>query len=267
MDFATIVGIIAGTSLVISAIVMGGSPMIFFNMQAFMITVGGTVAATFISFNIQQVFNVVRVLGRVFHKEDHMAEKVIDSVVMFAEKARINGILALENDAETAPDPFLRMGLELVVDGTDPALVREILETEVLAVKERHRIGRAIFESMGLYAPSFGMVGTLIGLVQMLLNLQDASKIGPGLAVAIITTFYGVFSAYLIFYPIAKKLDVRSRQEILLKQLIIEGLLAIQAGNNPRLIAKRLKAFLAPRDQANIEENIEKRRQESFAGG
>lgn len=267
MDFATITGIVTGTSLVISAILLGGSPKIFFSLQAFMITVGGTVAATFISFNIGQVFNVAKVLGRVFQKEDHMAEKVIDSLVMFAEKARVNGILALENDAEEAPDPFLRMGLELVVDGTDPSLVREILETEVLAIRERHRIGKGIFESMALYAPAFGMVGTLIGLVQMLLNIKDASKIGPGLAVAIITTFYGVFAAYLMFYPIARKLDVRSRQEILLKQLIIEGLLAIQAGNNPRLIAKRLKAFLPRKDQSAIEDNIDRRRKSSLTGG
>lgn len=196
-----------------------------------------------------------------------MAEKVINSVVSFSEKARVNGILALENDAETSPDPFLKMGLELVVDGTDPALVREILETEVIAIRERHRIGKGVFESMAIYSPAFGMVGTLIGLVQMLLNLKDPSKIGPGLAVAIITTFYGVFYAYMICYPIARKLEVRSRQEVMLKQLIIEGLIAIQAGNNPRLIAKRLKAFLPKKDQQSIEENIDRRRKDSLVGG
>lgn len=256
MDLTTIVGIVVGVTLVGAAILTGGSVRSFINTPSAMITFGGTLAATLISFNVSQVLNVAKVLGRAFQRDERKAEEVVAACVRFAEKARISGILILEDDAKKIKDPLLKLGLELIIDGTDPTLAKEILETQVFSLIERHRMGRNVFESMALYAPAFGMIGTLIGLVQMLLNLRDPSKIGPGLAVAIITTFYGAILAYLVLYPLARKLEIKSREEVMIKNLMVEGVLAIQSGNNPRLIARKLKSYLPPMLQEGLEDRI-----------
>jgi chemotaxis protein MotA len=267
VDLTTIIGVVIGIGLVMTAIFMGGSPLVFINYPSMMITFGGTIAATLISFNVHQVLNVAKVLRTAFKKDERKAEEIIAVCVKLAEKARISGILALEDDSKKIKDPLLKMGLELIIDGTDPALAKEILETQVASLDERHRTGRQVFESMALYAPAFGMIGTLIGLIEMLLNLKDPTKVGPGLAVAIITTFYGAFLAYLLLYPLARKLDIKSKEEILLKSLMIEGVLAIQAGNNPRLIARKLKAYLPPALQEGLEERIFNRSEKEDGSG
>lgn len=259
MDLTTIVGIIVGVTLVGTAIATGGSLTNFISVPSAMITFGGTLAATLISFNVSQVFNVAKVLGRAFQRDERKAEEVVAACVRFAEKARVSGILILEDDAKKIKDPLLKLGLELIIDGTDPTLAKDILETQVISLIERHRMGRNVFESMALYAPAFGMIGTLIGLVQMLLNLRDPSKIGPGLAVAIITTFYGAILAYLVLYPLARKLEMKSREEAMIKNLMVEGVLAIQSGNNPRLIARKLKSYLPPKLQEGLEDRIFRR--------
>lgn len=166
-------------------------------------------------------------------------------MLVFAEKARREGLLALEQDVMEINDPFLQKGIQLVVDGTDPELVRNILETKLTFLEERHQKGRGLFSTMGQLAPSFGLIGTLIGLIQMLSQLDDPTNLGSGMAVALITTLYGALLANLLFNPLAGKLRIRSLEEVLLKEVMIEGVLSIQAGENPRIVREKLNAFLA----------------------
>jgi chemotaxis protein MotA len=175
-------------------------------------------------------------------------------LVDFAEKARREGLLSLEQDVMEIDDSFLQRGIQLVVDGTDPELVRNILETKLTFLEERHQKGQDIFSSMGQLSPAFGMIGTLIGLIQMLTNLESPDSLGPGMATALITTFYGIIFANLFFIPITGKLKMRSEEEILMKEVMIEGILSIQAGENPRIVKEKLSAFLAKEKQEGIPE-------------
>lgn len=167
-------------------------------------------------------------------------------IIELSSVARRDGLLALEEAGNKAEDEFLKKGIMLIVDGTDPELVRNIMETELTFLEERHAEGRGLYDAMGSYAPAFGMIGTLIGLINMLQQLDDPSSVGPQMAVALITTFYGSVMANAIFIPIAAKLKIKSKQEILMKELVVEGLLSIQAGENPRIIEEKLKTFISP---------------------
>lgn len=258
MDIATFGGIIAGIVLLGWAMASGSSLLIFWNPPSLMITVGGTFAATLINYPLRQMLGVVGVLKNAFFKKAMDPSEVISILVSFAEKARREGLLALEDDAQQLEDGFLQKGIQLVVDGTDPELVRSILETELAFLEDRHKAGQGIFETMGALAPAFGMIGTLIGLIQMLKNLDDPSAIGPGMAVALLTTFYGALMANLIFIPIAGKLKVKSAEEVLLKEVMIEGILSIQSGDNPRIVEEKLKAFLAPKTRKSIRNGVRK---------
>ena len=247
MDFATILGIFSGLFLVFYTVFQGEGYGFFFNIPAIMIVLGGTFAATFVNFPIMQVFGVFGVVKKAFFHREQRPQEMIDLLVGLAETARREGILAIERRIEGLEDDFLRKGVQLAVDGTEPELIRDILEKEIDYLEERHKLGQGIFQSMGAYAPAFGMIGTLIGLIKMLQTLQDPHKIGSGMAVALVTTFYGSILANLMFLPIAGKLKTRSEQEIMLKELILEGILAIQAGDNPRIVRDKLETFLAPR--------------------
>ncbi len=167
-------------------------------------------------------------------------------LVSFAEKARREGILALENSMAEIQDDFIRSGLRLAVDGVEPELIKDILHTELAFIEDRHRNGQAIFDYMGAAAPAFGMIGTLVGLVKMLQNLSDPNAIGPAMAIALLTTMYGAVIANVIFIPVAGKLKMRTAEEILLKEVAIEGVMSIQSGDNPRILEQKLLAFLAP---------------------
>lgn len=249
MDLGSLLGIAAGVGVLVWALVLGGSVRAFWNVPSLMITFGGTFAATFISYPMSQVLGVVKVLRRAFAGKSLDATRGIDLLVNLAQKARKSGILSLEEDAEHVEDEFLKRGLMLVIDGVEPAVVRKILETEIDFLAERHRMGQALFETMGSFAPAFGMIGTLIGLIQMLRKLTDPSSLGPGMAMALVTTFYGAIAANLLFLPIAGKLKVKSAQEILVKSMLLEGILAMQAGENPRLIEDKLRAYLSPNER------------------
>ncbi len=263
MDFATALGLFSGLFLLIWAIEMGGSVGTFWNPPSVMIVLGGTLAGTLINYPLQKVVGVVRVLKNAFFTKMKEPTEIIQILVSFAEKARREGLLALEAEAETIDDKFLQKGIQLVVDGTDPELVRSILETDLTFLEDRHKSGQAIFETMGLLAPAFGMMGTLIGLIQMLGAIDQPEQIGPGMATALITTFYGTLFANLIFNPIAGKLRVRTSEEVLLREVMIEGILSIQAGENPRIVEEKMKVFLAPR----LRDNIHSRREARSAGG
>lgn len=247
MDIATIAGIISGTGLVLLAIFMGGGLSIFFNVPSLMITVGGTIASTLISFPLPKVLGTLGVVKNAFMHKSSPVSRIIDTLVDFATRARREGILALEADAKNLDDAFLQKGIQLAVDGTTPEIIKEILTTDLAYLEDRHKIGQSVFLAMGTFAPAFGMIGTLIGLIQMLRTLNDPSTIGAGMAVALLTTFYGALMANLIFLPIAGKLKMRTEEEALLKEVMIEGILSIQSGDNPRIVEEKLKAFISPR--------------------
>ncbi len=244
MDFASIVGMALGMGLVIWA--LGSNIMAFVDPPSIAIVLGGTIGATLLHYPLTEVLRLISVVKNVFlHKEDSPAE-IIKTLVKFAETARREGILSLEQAASSLEDEFLRNGITLAVDGTEPEYIREIMTTEMDNIAQRHKDGAAILEGMATYAPAFGMIGTLIGLVIMLRNMNDPSSIGSGMAVALITTFYGACIANLICLPIAGKLKLRSANELLIKELCVQGIMSIQSGDNPRIVESKLKAFLAP---------------------
>jgi len=244
MDLASIIGIIIGFGLVLWS--LGANFMAFVDLPSILIVGGGTIGATLLHYPLAEVLRVMKVTKKAFlHKEESPAE-LIKTLVKFAETARREGILSLEQHAQQIDDVFLKNGIILAVDGTEPEYIREIMTTEMDNIAERHKNGAAIMEAMGTYAPAFGMIGTLIGLVIMLRNMNDPSTIGSGMAVALITTFYGAVLANLVFMPIAGKLRLRSSHELLMKELCIQGIMAIQSGDNPRIVESKLKAFLSP---------------------
>jgi chemotaxis protein MotA len=218
-----------------------------------MITVGGTVAATLINYPLHEILGVIGTVRNAFAFEHQTPTAMIETLVTYATKARREGILTLETELESVADPFLVRGVRLAIDGTAPELIKDILTTELSYVENRHSLGQGIFMMMGTYAPAFGMIGTLIGLISMLRSLDDPSNIGQGMATALITTFYGALMANLIFLPIAGKLKTRTRSEILIKEVIIEGILSIQSGDNPRIVEQKLKAFISPKLREGVQ--------------
>jgi chemotaxis protein MotA len=252
MDLATVIGIVSGIVIFLWAIYMGGSLSAFINVPSALIVFGGVLAAILVNYPLAKLIDVMKILKIVFTEKQVEAGDIIKNIVSLAETARREGLLALEDAAYQLKDEFLQKGILLIVDGTDPELVRNILETELAFLEERHKEGQSIFETMGTLAPAFGLIGTIIGLINMLKQLDNPSAVGPGMAVALITTFYGAVFANLLFIPIAGKLKVRSREEILLKEVMIEGMLSIQAGENPRIIEEKLNAFLSPKKRNNL---------------
>ncbi len=249
MDIITVIGVIAGLVLISGAIILGGQAFMFVSLESIMIVGGGTLAATMINYSYDKLSKLPDLVRVAFQKSDEDSEEVIQLLVQLAEKARREGLLALEQDAMEADDEFLQKGIQLVVDGTDPELVRNILETKLTFLEERHHEGQGILRKMGTLSPAFGMIGTLIGLIQMLADLDDPTELGQGMAVALLTTFYGALIANLIFIPMAGKLESTSHDEILLKEVMIEGILSIQAGENPRIVEEKLRAFLADSEE------------------
>ncbi|QEK12269.1 motility protein A [Crassaminicella thermophila] len=255
MDLATILGIVVGIAFVIGGIMIDGSVLTFYNLPSIVIVIGGTIAGTLVAYPLNKVKDSLVIVKKAFTTKSLNPTEVIDNIIEIANIARREGLLALEEAAENINDEFLQKGVMLIVDGTDPELVRNILETELSFIEERHGEGRSIFDTLGSLAPAFGMVGTLIGLINMLKTLEDPSTVGPKMSVALITTFYGAVLANLIFIPIAAKLKIRSREEILIKELMVEGLLSIQAGENPRIIEVKLKSFLPPKQRKTSEDD------------
>lgn len=247
MDIGLIGGIVAGLGLVLFGIISGGTPISsFIDPGSIMIVVGGGIAATFVQTPLSDMLGFGKIFGKAVKNPEFNTGQIIDKVIELANVARREGLLALEEAVDEVNDDFLKKGVMLIVDGTDPEMVKSILETELSNMMDRHKGGAAIFEALGSLMPAFGMIGTLVGLVAMLQNLSDPASIGPSMAVALLTTFYGSLFANLIWIPIGEKLKTKSGEEALLKQVMIEGLLSIQAGENPRIIEEKLKAFLSP---------------------
>lgn len=251
MDFTIIFGIAAGVMLIVWSIVSSGNLMGFYNFPSVLITLGGTFAATFASFPFRMFLNIGKHLLVVLKRPKHSPEYYIDTIVELAHLARQNGILSLEDKAIELKknDAFLSESIMLIVDAIEPEKTKEMLAIEFENLETRHAAVWAMYEKAASYAPAFGMIGTLIGLVNMLLNLDmdseaGASALTSGMATALLTTFYGSMLANLVFMPMANKLRARHEYEMLCKEIIAEGILAIQAGDNPRYIELRLKTFL-----------------------
>lgn len=246
MDLASVIGLVAGVGFIGFAILSSGNFLLFIDVKSMLIVGGGTIGATLLHYPLAEVLGVMKVVQKAFLHKEETPIGIIKTLVSFAETARREGILSLEQQAASLDDDFLKTGITLAVDGTEPEHIRDIMTTEINYISERHKLGASIFESMGLYAPAFGMIGTLVGLIGMLAQMNDPSSIGQNMAVALITTLYGAFLANLIFLPISGKLKNRSAGEILIKELCIEGIMSIQSGDNPRIVEDKLKAFVAP---------------------
>jgi len=249
VDFATIIGIIGGFGLVIIAMLSGGGFAWFVDGPSAMIVLGGTFGAVLINYPLSDLLGVIKVARNAFRSKRQRADVVIHQLVEMSRVSRREGIMSLQKMIKENRDPFLIKAINLVIDGVEPTQVADILETELDFIGERHRLGAEIFTTMGNFAPAMGLVGTLIGLVQMLKQMNHPGTIGPAMAVALITTFYGVVLANLVFLPIAGKLKTRSSRELLLKQLIINGILSIQSGDNPRVVEQKLQSYIPPRER------------------
>ncbi len=247
MDIATIVGLLLGTSLVVGSIIIGGGGLSpFVNVPSMMITIGGSFAALLINFPLGNVLGVMKVVKNCFLVQLPSPQTVIDQFKEFATIVRKDGLLALENHMGDVNDQFLKRGLEMVVGGTSKEDIQSVLETEIAYIEQRHQSGKKIMEATAAAAPAFGMIGTLIGLVQMLWTLDDPSQIGVGMATALLTTLYGALIANLFCIPMAGKLESRSAEEMTVRELMLSGLLALVDGQTPRILEERLVAFIAP---------------------
>jgi len=244
MDIATVVGILSAFGLIAAAIAMGGGLELFISLPSLMIVVGGTLGATMVNYPLKEVLGVFRIVQNVLLVKTAGARELIPQFVALANKARREGILSLEAEMEGLEDEFFQKGLQLSIDGFEPEQIREIMETELDFVRNRHQLGAEVFTTMGTFAPAMGMIGTLIGLVQMLQSMDDPGTIGPAMAVALLTTFYGALLANIVCLPIAGKLRTRSKEETLAKEMTIQGVISLSKGETPRVLEQKLLAFL-----------------------
>lgn len=246
MDKATVGGLVMGTGLLIVSVLIapGATLMAFVDYPSIGMVFGGSLAACFIAFPVRTVLSAPKVMKKVFVPRPKELAPVIAQLVEFAEVARRDGILALENRTSEIEDPFILLGVQMAVDGTDRDLMEAVLRSEMEAIAARHKVGKGIMETYGRYAPAFGMIGTLVGLIIMLGNMKDPDAIGPGMAVALITTLYGAIASNLVFLPFADKLGFYSRREMEVREAIIRGILSIQEGDNPRVLQQKLETML-----------------------
>jgi chemotaxis protein MotA len=250
MDITTLIGSMVSFGLVIVSILLGGEGGWFLNYPSIMIVLGGTMGATLLAYPLSEVLGVFGVAKNVFLHRSQSAAELIPLIAGLAKKARQEGILSFESQLDQIEDPFLVKGIQMAIDGMESSAIEEVMATEIQYLEERHRLGAEIFTTMGSFAPAMGMLGTIIGLVQMLMQMKDPSQIGAPMAVALLTTFYGTILANLMFIPVAGKLRTRSKQEILIKQMVLEGVISIQSGDNHRVVEQKLKAFIPPKARA-----------------
>ncbi len=245
MDIATIIGTLLGFLVVIGAIVAGGGAAMFFNVPSLAITIGGMLCATLIHFSLPQFLSIFSIIKKTIIAKIPSQTDLIQRMVNFAAINRRDGTLALEPEIGKLSDPFFAKSLQLLVDGQDSESIRDLLTPEIQYLQERHGLGKKILEFMGASAPAFGMIGTLIGLVQMLRNLNSPDQIGQGMATALLTTFYGAFAANLVFIPLAGKLGIYSKEESISMEMVLEGICAIAQGDSPTIVRERMQAFVS----------------------
>ena len=244
MDLGTIFGIVAGLSLILGAVILGGQVSIFINIPGMMIVGGGTLAATLITFPLGEVTRAFKAAWLVFSGARQDPNDLVRIMLRLTNLSRQQGLLALSSIK--TPNQFLHKASQLIADGSDEEMIRNTLRIEIESLKHRHAVGQDVFRKMGTYAPAFGMLGTLIGLVQMLQKIADPASLGPAMAVALLTTFYGSFLSSLFFLPIAGKLKARTAQEVLNLEIIFEGAISILDNNNPMVVYEKLSSFIAP---------------------
>jgi chemotaxis protein MotA len=253
MDLATVIGLVSGSILIIVSILIGGSAIVFFNVPSLLIVCGGTIAATFIKFKMGDVIGSIKVAMKAFITKMEAPENIINEMVNFTRIAKKEGLIAL--DKENPSDEFSAKALRYLSDGYDEGLIEDMLNKDIRLMTQRHSLGQNVFKSMGDAAPAFGMIGTLIGLVQMLSSMEDPASIGPSMAVALLTTLYGAVIANLICLPLADKLALNSDKEKLNKSIILEAAIAINRGVSPMVLEESLKIFLSPKVRDQLNEN------------
>jgi chemotaxis protein MotA len=255
MDLASIIGIVIGAGFMLYGMIGSGgigNLKLFIDIPSMIIVGGGVFAAILINFPLANVISTIKIVKHVFKSRRDDSAQMIGTMVSFAEKARREGLLALEEEVSKLNDKLMQKGIQLVIDGTEPEQVRNILEIELSFIQDRHKLGKQIFDAAAGYAPAYGMIGTLIGLIQMLSSLDDPSTIGSSMAIALITTFYGSLMANFIFLPMAGKLAVKSDDEMLYLQVMVEGIISIQNGENPRIVQEKLSSFYSPKERATV---------------
>ncbi|WP_411953671.1 flagellar motor protein MotP [Alkalibacillus sp. S2W] len=262
-DILTPVGIGLGATMLLLGIYFNdgfGGVTSFIQISSMIVVIGGLTGALFVNFNLAEMKLSLRVFKESFRDDDYNLRELIQLFISLSEKARREGLLALESEVEELNDPFIKKGIYLAIDGIEPEVINDIMNAEIAATEERHSKGRSIIEKAGEYAPAWGMIGTLIGLILMLNQLNNPETLGPSMAVALLTTFYGMVLANLVFLPIAGKLVSRTEEEIFMKQVVVEGVIGVQSGQNPKILEEKLSAFLpaeTTKDQQEEEDQEE----------
>lgn len=257
MDLGTVGGLVVIIGLIAGLGIGPANIPMFIDVPSVAIVIGGTFGAIFVCYPLGSVKNLVGILKNTFFPQAQDFVTIIKLVVSFAEQARREGILALEARIQEIDDEFLKKGIQLAVDGTEPELIKDILETEIGFVEERHKANAQIVDDVGALGPAYGMIGTLVGLVLMLANMSDPSAIGPAMAVALLTTMYGSIMANVFAIPLGTKLKFYSSQELLTKTLMLEGIMSLQAGENPRIVEWKLSSFIDPQTRLQISDGGE----------
>lgn len=256
MDLTTIIGIVGGLLLILFGGIGVGEIGNFIDVNSIFIVIGGTLAAVVASFPASVLKQTVKHFKVMIQAKRYDTERLIDTLVDMAQVARKSGLLALEERATDLDDPFFKQGIMMIVDATEPEEVRSLLENELNTTAERHEEMISVYEKASAYAPGFGMIGTLVGLVNMLMNMDPSaggsSTIGQDMGTALITTFYGCVLAHLVFAPMAKKLTIRNNEEIVYKEIMIEGILAMQAGDNPKFLKEKLVTYLSTKERLRL---------------
>ena len=247
MDLATLLGMIGAMGIVLAAILTGGSPLVFVNVPSILIVLGGTFLVVMIKFSLSHFFGAFKVAGRAFMFKMDDPESLISTIVNLANIARKEGMLALEN--EEIEKDFINEGIKTLIDGNNHEVISTVMNKDLQQTVDRHKWGAKVFSATGDVAPAMGMIGTLIGLVQMLSAMDDPKAIGPAMAVALLTTLYGAMLANMVALPIADKLNLRKSEEGRIKAMCIDGVLAIQEGQNPRVIESMLSVYLGPKQR------------------
>ncbi len=256
MDIATVIGITAGFACVVFTVLNGGDARVFLHIPSMAIVVGGTISSALIHFSLGQVLRIFSVVKKTVLCKMPSEHDLIQKMVNYSAINRRDGALALEQQIATAGDEFLVKGLQMIIDGQDEQGIEKQMSLEIQYLQERHANGKKILEFMGSSAPAFGMIGTLIGLVQMLGTLDDPSGIGAGMSVALITTFYGAMLANLLFIPLAGKLEMRSKGEIAFCEMIVEGILGIVRGESPTAVREKMQAFVSAANREELKPSI-----------
>ncbi len=253
MNLGSLIGLVGGVVMIlVSIFTSGGTVGTYMDLPSFSMTVGGSFFALMLQYGMKETMQVFKLMGRAFKVYEFGAEKLLDKLYEFSEKARREGILSLEEEMNDLDDEFMQQGLRLVVDGTDAEVIRELMENELSQMNERHSVGIKQLDAWSKLAPGFGMLGTVLGLIAMMKNLEDKSRIGPNMAVALITTFYGAIMANFLFQPMMGKLVIDDGEETKVKEMIIEGVLSIQAGDNPRILLVKLASYLPPKQKQAV---------------